>query len=76
MAESGLSDFEGDTLQLLMAPAGTPPAIVNRLQTEVARALAAPDLRDKLIALGFIIVASTPEQTAQKVKSEVEKWAA
>jgi len=37
--------------------------------------LAAPDLRDKLVALGFIIVASTPEETAKKIRSEVDKWA-
>ena len=75
LVESGLPDFEGDTLQLLMAPAGTPPAIVARLQSEVARALNAPELRDRLVAQGFIIVASTPAETAQKVRAEVDKWA-
>lgn len=58
-----------------MAPAGTPPAIVNKLQTEVVRALNEPVLRDKLIALGFIIVGSAPAETAQKVKTEIDKWA-
>ena len=75
VAESGIPDFEGDTLQLLMAPAGTPPAIVAKLQAEVARALGGPELRDKLVAQGFLIVASTPEQTAQKIRGEVDKWA-
>ena len=75
VAESGLPEFEGDTLQLMMAPAGTPPAIVAKLQSEVARALASPELRDKLVGMGFIIVASTPEQTAQKVRVEIDKWA-
>ena len=75
VAESGIPDFEGDTLQLIVAPAGTPPAIVNKLQAEIARALADPVLRDRLIGMGFIIVASTPEQTAQKIRSEVDKWA-
>ena len=75
VAESGLADFEGDTLQLLMAPAGTPPAIVAKLQAEVARALNGPELRDKLVAQGFLIVASTPERTGQIVRSEVDKWA-
>ena len=75
VAESGLPDFEGDTLQLLMAPAGTPPAIVAKLQSEVARALNAPELRDRLVSMGFIIVASTPEQTAQKIRVEIDKWA-
>jgi tripartite-type tricarboxylate transporter receptor subunit TctC len=75
VAESGIADFEGDTLQLLMAPAGTPPAIVAKLQAEVARALNGPELRDKLVAQGFLIVASTPERTGQIVRSEVDKWA-
>ena len=75
VAESGLPDFEGDTLQLMMAPAGTPPAIVAKLQSEVARALNAPELRDRLVGMGFIIVASTPEQTAQKIRVEIDKWA-
>ena len=75
VAESGLPDFEGDTLQLMMAPAGTPPAIVAKLQSEVARALNAPELRDRLVSMGFIIVASTPEQTAQKIRVEIDKWA-
>ena len=75
IAESGITDFEGDTWQLIMAPAGTPPAIVNKLQTEVVRALNDPVLRDKLIALGFIIVGSAPAETAQKIKTEIDKWA-
>ena len=75
VAESGLADFEGDTLQLVMAPAGTPPAIVNKLQAEIARALADPALRDRLVAMGFIIVASTPAETGAKVRAELDKWA-
>ena len=61
VAEAAIPDFEGDTLQLVMAPAGTPAAIVGRLQAEIARLLNAPDLRERLVAMGFIIVASTPK---------------
>lgn len=75
VAESGMPDFEGDTLQLVMAPAGTPPAIVNKLQVEIARALADSALKERLIGMGFIIVASTPEQTGAKVRTELDKWA-
>lgn len=75
VAESGIPDFEGDTLQLVMAPAGTPPAIVNKLQSEIARLLNAPEMRERLVAMGFIIVASTPEQTGLKIASELDKWA-
>jgi tripartite-type tricarboxylate transporter receptor subunit TctC len=75
VAEAAIPDFEGDTLQLVMAPAGTPPAIVARLQSEIARVLNTPEMRERLVAMGFIIVASTPEQTALKVRSELDKWA-
>ena len=75
VAEAAIPDFEGDTLQLVMAPAGTPAAIVGRLQAEIARLLNAPELRDRLIGMGFIIVASTPEQTGVKVRTELDKWA-
>jgi tripartite-type tricarboxylate transporter receptor subunit TctC len=75
VAEAAIPDFEGDTLQLVMAPAGTPPAIVGKLQSEIARVLNAPEMRERLVAMGFIIVASTPEQTALKIRSELDKWA-
>ena len=75
VAEAAIPDFEGDTLQLVMAPAGTPAAIVGRLQAEIARLLNAPELRERLVAMGFIIVASTPEQTGAKVRTELDKWA-
>ena len=75
VAEAAIPDFEGDTLQLVMAPSGTPAAIVGRLQAEIARRLNAPELRERLVAMGFIIVASTPEQTGVKVRTELDMWA-
>ena len=70
VAESGLPGYEAQTVNGLYAPAKTPPAIVNRLHQEVARVLARPDIRDKLFAAGLEIVASSPEQLAQAMRSE------
>jgi tripartite-type tricarboxylate transporter receptor subunit TctC len=75
IAETGIRDFEGDTLQFVVAPSGTPTAIVERLHKEIAAALTAPDMREKLTPMGFLIVASTPAQTARRISLEQEKWA-
>ena len=75
IAESAIPGFEGDTLQFVVAPAGTPPAIVNALNREIVRALESQELREKLGASGFLIVASTPADTARKIAFEREKWA-
>ena len=72
--ESGVTDFEGDTLSFIMAPAGTPPAIVQKLNREIAKALENPELRNKLTGMGYQVYNSTPEQVAQKIKVDIEKW--
>jgi len=74
LAESGLSGFEVGSWQGVFAPAGTPPAIVKRLNTEIVKILAMPDVREKLGALGAEIVADSPEEFAAIVKAEVVKW--
>ena len=75
VAESGLPGFEASNWFGLMAPAGTPPEIVTRLNAEAAKALQAPEVREKLAALGFEIQSSTPQEFATLLKSETEKWA-
>lgn len=75
LKESGVADFEGDTLQFIAAPAGTPLAIVQKLNLEIAKALENPELKNKLTGMGYLSYNYTPEQTAQKVKAEIEKWA-
>ena len=59
----------------LFAPAGTPRAIVAQLQAEVARALDAPDAKDKLAAVGCEPFKSSPEQFATLVRDDLPKWA-
>lgn len=59
----------------LLAPAGTPKAIVAQLQAEVAKALAAPDAKDKLAQVGCEPLVSSPEQFAALIKDDLPKWA-
>ena len=73
--EAGVTDFEGDTLSFIMAPAGTPPAIVQKLNREITKALENSELRNKLIGMGYLTYSSTPEQVSQKIKVDIEKWA-
>ena len=75
LKESGVSDFEGDTLQFIVAPAGTPAAIIQKLNQEIAKALENPEVKNKLIGMGYLTYSYTPEQTSQKIKLEVDKWA-
>ena len=74
MAEAGLAGQEADTLQGVLVPAGTPKAIVQRLHSDIAKILARPDVRERIVGLGFDIIASTPEQFAAQIKVEVAKW--
>jgi tripartite-type tricarboxylate transporter receptor subunit TctC len=73
-AEQGLSGQEADTLTGIVVPAGTPQEIVDLLQKEIAKAVAQADVKGKLETLGFIPVASTPEEFGARIKSEIEKW--
>ena len=74
MAEAGFKGQEADTLAGLLVPAGTPKAVVDKLSGEVLRILAQPDIREKISAQGFDVIASTPEQFAAQIRTEVEKW--
>jgi tripartite-type tricarboxylate transporter receptor subunit TctC len=73
MAELGYPiDF--DTWYGVYAPAGTPKDIVAKLNTEINRALAAPDLREKAGVLGIELIGSTPERLSTHMKSEIARW--
>jgi len=61
MAEAGVPGFEWQTWASLVAPAGTPRPIVERLNAELVRAIASPDVREKLIAQGLEPIGSPPE---------------
>lgn len=75
MAQAGLPGFEVLLWFALYAPAGTPPAIVQKLQAEVAKAFADPQLRDPLVRDGVDVIVSTPQQLAQFQRAEIAKYA-
>jgi tripartite-type tricarboxylate transporter receptor subunit TctC len=75
VAEAGVPNYEALQWYGLLAPAGTPPPIVTRLQTEIAHALKLPDVKERLAADGAEPVGSTPAEFAALIRSEIEKWA-
>ncbi|MBI4205877.1 MAG: tripartite tricarboxylate transporter substrate binding protein [Betaproteobacteria bacterium] len=74
VAESGVPGYEVTTWYGMSAPAGTPRAILERLQSEVARAVKSADLRDRLTGLGAEPVGNTSEQYAAFIHKEIAKW--
>jgi tripartite-type tricarboxylate transporter receptor subunit TctC len=72
--EAGISDQESDTLLGILAPAQTPPPIVKLLFGEIAKALASPDVREKLDVLGFEVIVSTPQEFAARISVDIPKW--
>ncbi len=75
LAELGLKGFDGKTWYALWAPAGTPRPIINRMQQEVAKALATKELQDVWKGLGAEPGGQSPEEFTKLVNSEVTKWA-
>src|SRR5262245_8583704 len=74
MAESGLTDQETELNIGLVAPAATPRPIVDLLSRQLARIVALPSVRERLAALAFTAVGSTPEQYSAQIKSDIERW--
>jgi tripartite-type tricarboxylate transporter receptor subunit TctC len=74
IAESGLPGYENSTWHGWLAPAGTPPAILNRLNAELVRSAKAPDLQEKLAADGGEGIGSTPEQFGRHLVAEIARW--
>lgn len=74
MQEAGVAGFDVASWQAIYAPAGTPPAIVERLNTEIEKILATPDVKAKFEGLGLQHTPNTPAQFAQFGKEELAKW--
>ena len=72
---AGLKGFEASSWFGLLAPAGTPPDIVHRIQREVTKSLGTPAVREKLLAQGAIPGGNTPEEFARMIDAEIRKWA-
>ena len=75
VAESGLPGFASEDWQGILAPAKTPPEIVQKLNAEIGRILLLPEVKAKLAAAGFDPKPSTPEKFAQFIQAETLKWA-
>ena len=75
IAESGLAGFEVSAWDGILAPAGTPAAIVEKLNAAIRRALEDQQVRQALLARGALPVPGTPEEFARHIASETEKWA-
>ncbi len=75
IAESGVPGFDTSTWYGMLAPGGTPRAIVDRINAEVVRILQLPDVRERLAAEAFELPSDTPDQFANIIKSEMSRWA-
>src|SRR5262245_33034128 len=74
MAEAGYPDIEGDSWVGVLVPARTPKPIITALHRTIVKILALPDLKDTLTALGYEVVATTPEEFANRIRLEIEIW--
>jgi tripartite-type tricarboxylate transporter receptor subunit TctC len=74
MEEAGMKGYESSTWYALIAPAGTPPAIVQRINAEVTAMLKEPAVREQFKDEGIELVGSTPQELTGHMKAEIEKW--
>jgi len=75
VAESGVPGYEVTSWNGILAPAGTPPDIVKRLNAEFNRIIAAADMKQRMIDNGFEPVGGSPEKFGEKIRTEIAKWA-
>jgi tripartite-type tricarboxylate transporter receptor subunit TctC len=75
IAEQGFPGVEATAWYGILAPAGTPKAVIARLHGEIVKILKQPDVAQKLQGLGFEIVGSRPDQLSAYIRSEIKKWA-
>src|SRR6187402_3719062 len=74
IAEAGLPGYEATQWFGLLAPAGTPRPVIDRLYQESSRALRSVDMKERMTAEGLEVVGGTPEEFASYIRSETEKW--
>jgi tripartite-type tricarboxylate transporter receptor subunit TctC len=74
IAEAGAPGQEADTVTGFVLPAGTPPAIVDKLNKEMVRIGSLPEVRERLEKIGFSPVLDTPQEFGARIKSEMERW--
>lgn len=74
LSEAGINGVEADPYWGLVGPAATPPAIISRLHEVWTKHINAPEMRQRLVDMGFVPVANTPAEFAAHIKSDVVKW--
>jgi len=74
LQDAGFAGFDSTQWLGLLAPKGTPPEAIARLQAETAKALALPEVREQLARAALTPVGSTPEQFATVMRTEIEQW--
>jgi len=75
IAEAGVPGYEATQWFGVLAPAGTPRPVIDRLHQEIVKVMRAPDMKERLAADGLEVVASAPAEFAAHIKAETEKWA-
>ena len=76
LSEAGVRDFEAVAWFGILAPPATPREVVNRLNAEIIKALAAPDLRQRLVDGGSEVIGNSPEAADKFLQSEIARWGA
>jgi tripartite-type tricarboxylate transporter receptor subunit TctC len=74
MAEVGYPNVEGDSWVGVLVPAGTPKEVITTLHREIVKIIALPDMKERLMTLGYDPVGSTPEEFARRITAELETW--
>jgi tripartite-type tricarboxylate transporter receptor subunit TctC len=74
LAEAGFPDQENDTPQGILAPAGTPRPIIDLLYREIGRIMASPEVRARMLAIGFEPVGDTPDEFAARIRTDIPRW--
>ena len=75
LAEAGAANQESEIILGILVPGGTPRDVIARLHREIVTIVALPDARERLLALGFEPIASTPGEFADRIRWEIDKWA-
>jgi tripartite-type tricarboxylate transporter receptor subunit TctC len=75
IAEAGVAGFQADVWWGVLAPAGTPRPIIDRLNTEIRKILDKPEMKEQFTNIGAEPAGSTPEQFAATIKADIKKWA-
>ncbi len=75
MTETGFAEISADSWVGVLVPAGTPKDIIVRLNQAIIEGLAEPDMKERLAALGYETVGSTPEEFKDRIRREIDMWA-